>query len=230
MATTLPEDHSARLLSPFDVRGLPLRNRVVMAPLTRSRAGRERLPNDLMAEYYAQRASAGLIISEATVISEQGIGYENTPGIYNDAQQEGWRKVVAAVHVQGAPMFLQLWHCGRASHSSFHGGRQPVSASAIKLNGEYVHTPKGKKPYETPRALEIGEISATVQTVYSGRRRQARQPGHLQSEQCHRQWDRRPGKRLRRGGLGQRHHLQQLRQPGRHPAGGRGNHQCFQGV
>lgn len=162
MAATLPKTSSARLLSPFDVRGLPVRNRVVMAPLTRSRAGRERLPNDLMAEYYAQRASAGLIISEATVISEQGIGYENTPGIYNDAQQEGWRKVVAAVHVQGAPMFLQLWHCGRASHSSFHGGRQPVSASAIKLNGEYVHTPKGKKPYETPRALEIGEISATV--------------------------------------------------------------------
>jgi N-ethylmaleimide reductase len=151
------------LLSPFDLRGLRLRNRVVMAPLTRSRAGRERLPNDLMAEYYAQRASAGLIITEATVISEQGIGYENTPGIYNDAQQEGWRKIVKALHARGAPIFLQLWHCGRASHSSFHGGRLPVSASAIKLNGDYVHTPEGKKPYETPRALEIGEIAATVE-------------------------------------------------------------------
>ena len=163
MATSLPKDNAARLLSPFDLRGLPLRNRVVMAPLTRSRAGRERLPNDLMTEYYSQRASAGLIISEATVISEQGIGYENTPGIYNDAQQSGWRKIVAAVHARGAPMFLQLWHCGRASHSSFHSGRLPVSASAVKLNGEYVYTPEGKKPYETPRALELDEIAATVE-------------------------------------------------------------------
>jgi len=162
MASTSPQTSSVGLLSPFDLRGLPLRNRVVMAPLTRSRAGRERLPNDLMVAYYTQRASAGLIISEATVISEQGCGYADTPGIYNDAQQEGWRKIVAALHARGTPIFLQLWHCGRASHSSFHGGRLPVSASAIKLNGDYVHTPMGKQPYETPRALQIGEIAATV--------------------------------------------------------------------
>jgi N-ethylmaleimide reductase len=163
MTTPSNKTSFTRLLSPFELRGLSLRNRVVMAPLTRSRAGRERLPNDLMVEYYTQRASAGLIISEATVISEQGIGYTDTPGIYNDAQREGWQKIVAALHTRGTPIFLQLWHCGRASHSSFHNGRLPVSATAVKLNGDYVHTPTGKQPYETPRALEIPEIAATVE-------------------------------------------------------------------
>jgi N-ethylmaleimide reductase len=151
------------LLSPFDLRGLPLRNRVVMAPLTRARAGCERLPNDLMAEYYAQRASAGLIITEATVISEQGIGWVDSPGIYNDAQVAGWRKTTATLHAKGTPAFLQLWHCGRASHSSFHSGTPAVSASAIKLNGDYLHTPIGKQPYETPRALETAEVAAVVE-------------------------------------------------------------------
>jgi 2,4-dienoyl-CoA reductase-like NADH-dependent reductase (Old Yellow Enzyme family) len=108
------------LLSSFSLRDLLLKNRVVMSPLTRSRAGTERLANALMAEYYAQRASAGLIISEATVISQQAIGWLNSPGIYTDEQAEAWKEVVAAVHAQGAPIFLQLWHCGRASHSSFH--------------------------------------------------------------------------------------------------------------
>jgi len=175
MTMTPPKAASARLLSPFDLRGLTLRNRVVMAPLTRSRAGRERLPNDLMVEYYTQRASAGLIISEATVISEQAYGYADTPGIYNEAQQEGWRKIVAALHARGAPIFLQLWHCGRSSHSSFHGGRLPVSASAVKINGDVAYTPIGKQPYETPRALEIGEITATVEDYRqaSGRARAA---------------------------------------------------------
>lgn len=163
MAPALTHTGSIGLLSPFDLRGLRLRNRIVMAPLTRSRAGRERLPNDLMVEYYAQRASAGLVISEATVISEQGIGYADTPGIYNDAQQAGWGKIVAALHTRGAPIVLQLWHCGRSSHSSFHNGRLPVSASAIKINGAYVHTPQGKRPYETPRALETGEIPAVIE-------------------------------------------------------------------
>lgn len=151
------------LLAPFDLRGLPLRNRVVMAPLTRARAGRERVPNDLMAEYYTQRASAGLVITEATVISEQGIGWVDSPGIYHDAQVAGWQKTTAALHAKGTPVFLQLWHCGRASHSSFHGGQPPVSASAITLNGEYIHTPIGKQPYETPRALETAEVAAVVQ-------------------------------------------------------------------
>jgi N-ethylmaleimide reductase len=139
-----------------------LRNRVVLAPLTRARAGRERVPNDLMAEYYTQRASAGLIISEATSISEQGLGWVDSPGIYTDAQESGWVKITAALHAKGTPIFLQLWHCGRASHSSFHGGQPAVSASAVKLNGDYIHTPKGKEPYETPRALETAEVAAVV--------------------------------------------------------------------
>lgn len=154
---------SRHLLSPFDLRGLPLRNRVVMAPLTRGRAGRERVPNDLMAEYYTQRASAGLIIAEATTISEQGIGWVDSPGIYNDAQVAGWQKITAALRDRGTPFFLQLWHCGRASHSSFHDGKPAVSASAIKINGDSIHTSIGKQPYETPRALETAEVAAVVE-------------------------------------------------------------------
>jgi N-ethylmaleimide reductase len=151
------------LLSPFDLRGILLKNRIVMAPLTRSRAGEMRLPNALMAEYYGQRSAAGLIITEATVISKQGIGWLNSPGIYNDQQAEGWKKVVDAVHAKGTPMFLQLWHCGRASHCDFHGGQMPVAPSAIKIAGGYSHTPQGNKPYETPRALETDEVSAIVE-------------------------------------------------------------------
>jgi len=153
---------SPLLLSPFDLRGLPLRNRVVMAPLTRARAGRERVPNELMREYYTQRASAGLIVSEATTISEQGFGWVDSPGIYNDSQVAGWATITAALRTRGTPFFLQLWHCGRASHSSFHGGQPAVSASAIKINGDSIHTPIGKQPYETPRALETDEVAAVV--------------------------------------------------------------------
>lgn len=151
------------LLSPFDLRGIALRNRVVMAPLTRARAGQERLPNDLMVEYYLQRASAGLIVAEATTVSEQGIGWVDSPGIYNEAQVAGWSKVTSALRERGTPVFLQLWHCGRASHSSFHGGQAAVSASAVKINGESIHTPVGKQPYEVPRALETDEVAAVVE-------------------------------------------------------------------
>jgi N-ethylmaleimide reductase len=152
------------LFSPFDLWGLRLKNRIVMAPLTRSRAGEERLANAWMAEYYGQRAAAGLIITEATVISKQGIGWLNSPGIYSDEQAEAWKKVVDAVHAKGAPMFLQLWHCGRASHSDFpERTGLPVAPSVIKIAGEYIHTPNGKKPYETPRALETDEIPAIVE-------------------------------------------------------------------
>src|SRR5512136_2254326 len=163
MTTAMNKSLSTHLLSPFNLHGLALRNRVVMAPLTRARAGRERVPNDLMAEYYAQRGSAGLIITEATVISEQGLGWVNSPGIYNDAQVAGWQKTTTALHAKGTPVFLQLWHCGRASHSSFHGGKPTVSASAIKINSDYIRTPIGKQPYETPRALETAEVAAVVQ-------------------------------------------------------------------
>lgn len=133
-----------------------------MAPMTRGRAGAERVPNALMAEHYLQRASAGLIITEAAVVSEQGIGWIDSPGIYTDAMAEGWRQITAKVKPTGSHMFLQLWHCGRASHSDFHGGALPVSASAVKLNGDHIHTPLGSKPYETPRALRVDEIKAVV--------------------------------------------------------------------
>ena len=155
---------SPSLLSPFDLQGLPLKNRVVMAPMTRSRAGKERMPNALMAEYYAQRASAGLIITEATVISKQARGWQQTPGIYSDSQAEGWKQVVDKLHAGGTPMFLQLWHCGRASHSSFQeDGQLPVAPSAIKIDGDYIHTPLGKQPHQTPRALETEEIPGIVE-------------------------------------------------------------------
>ncbi|BAZ24910.1 NADH:flavin oxidoreductase/NADH oxidase [Kalymmatonema gypsitolerans NIES-4073] len=155
---------SKALLSPFDLGGLILKNRVVMAPLTRARAGKERMPNALMAEYYAQRATVGLMIAEATVISKQANGWVNSPGIYSDEQAQAWKQVVDAVHSKGTPFFLQLWHMGRASHSSFQeNGQQPVSASAVKLNGDYIQTPMGKQPYETPRALETNEIPLVVE-------------------------------------------------------------------
>ena len=155
---------SHELLSPFKLNTLALKNRIVMAPMTRSRAGDKRIPNSLMARYYVQRASAGLIITEATVISKQGIGWLNTPGIYSDEQTEAWKKVVDAVHAKGTPLFLQLWHCGRASHSSFHENQElPVAPSAIRLNGDSLHTPTGKQSYETPRALETDEVLAIVE-------------------------------------------------------------------
>jgi len=135
-----------------------------MAPLTRARSGESRIPNALMAEYYRQRASAGLIISEATVVSVQGIGWQNSPGIYTDAQLEGWKTIVSAVHDAGGRIFLQLWHCGRASHTDFHPEEGlPVAPSAIAIGGDHIHTPLGKKPYETPRALETEEIPLIVE-------------------------------------------------------------------
>lgn len=163
---------SSVLFTPFDLKGLSLKNRIVMSPLTRSRAGEERLPNALMAEYYAQRSSAGLIISEATVVSKQGIGWLNSPGIYSDEQAEAWKQVVEAVHAKGTPMFLQLWHCGRASHAAFHeNGELPVAPSAIKIANDFSHTPKGKLPYDTPRALETDEIPAIVEDYRRGAER-----------------------------------------------------------
>jgi N-ethylmaleimide reductase len=150
------------LLQPFKLHDLTLRNRVVMAPMTRSRAGRERVPNPLMAEYYAQRSSAGLIITEATTISEEANGWNESPGIYTDAMAEAWKQVVDAVHRRGGLILLQLWHMGRASHSSFHGGKPAVAPSAIKIDEDYIHTPTGKQPHEVPRALETSEIPRLV--------------------------------------------------------------------
>ena len=130
--------------------------------MTRARAGAERLPNAMMAEYYAQRADAGLIITEATTIAASANGWNESPGIYTDAMVDGWKQTIDAVHERGSSIFLQLWHCGRASHSSFLGGQLPVAPSAIAINGEGVHTPDGKQPHEVPRALETDEISVVV--------------------------------------------------------------------
>ncbi len=152
------------LLSSFNLKDLSLKNRVVMAPLTRSRAGKERMPNPLMAEYYAQRSGAGLIITEATTISTQANGWLHTPGIYTAEQTEAWKQVVDAVHAKGTPIFLQLWHTGRASHSSFHEqDGLPVAPSAIAIEGEEIHTPNGKQPHQTPRALETEEIPQIIE-------------------------------------------------------------------
>ncbi len=152
------------LLSPYKMGDLSLKNRVVVPPMTRGRAGEERIPNALMAEYYAQRANAGLIISEGTAPSKQGNGWVHAPGIYSDAQTEGWKQVTSAVHAKGSVFFLQLWHTGRASHSSFQENNQlPVAPSAIKIEGGESHTPTGKQPYEVPRALTTEEIPGVVE-------------------------------------------------------------------
>ena len=154
---------SPTLLSSYPLRDLELRNRVVMAPLTRARSGPDRVPNDLMMEYYIQRASAGLIITEATTISAKANGWQESPGIYTDDMQQGWRKIVDAVHRQGGKIFCQLWHTGRASHSSFLHGELPVAPSAIKIEGDGVHTASGKQPHEVPRALETSELPGIVE-------------------------------------------------------------------
>lgn len=151
------------LFQPFALHDLSLPNRIVLAPMTRSRAGTARLPNALMAEYYAQRSSAGLLVTEATTISEEANGWNESPGVYADEMAEGWKLTTEAVHEKGGVIFLQLWHLGRSSHSSFHGGRPAVAPSAIKINEEYIHTPAGKQPHEVPRALDTAEIPRVVE-------------------------------------------------------------------
>ncbi len=162
---------SAKLFEPLNLNELTLKNRVVMAPMTRGRAGKERIANEIMAEYYAQRASAGLILTEATTISEQANGWNESPGIYTNEMAEGWRQVVEAIHAQDGKIFMQLWHCGRASHSSFHGGEPAVAPSAIKINDDYIHTPNGKEPHETPRALSLDEIPSLIEDYRSAAQR-----------------------------------------------------------
>ena len=167
---TMPTS-SPTLLQPFDLRGLALSNRVVLAPMTRARAGQERLANDIMAEYYAQRASAGLLITEATTISRQANGWNESPGIYTSEMAESWKAVTNAVHQNDGKIFMQLWHCGRASHSSFHDGASAVAPSAIKINEEYIHTAEGKQDHEVPRALETAELPSIVADYKAGAQR-----------------------------------------------------------
>ena len=150
------------LFTPFTIGDIDLPNRILMAPLTRARAGMDRVPNDLMVEYYRQRASAGLIITEATIVSPQGAGYAYTPGIYNAEQLRGWQRVTEAVHAEGGRIFLQLWHTGRSSHPVFQPDNAlPVAPSAIAIRDE-IHTFAGKEPYPTPRVLETAEIPGIV--------------------------------------------------------------------
>ena len=163
MADTHPNDHASDLFQPAQLGPYTLSNRIVMAPLTRSRAKDGDVPSDLAPEYYGQRAKAGLIIAEATQISPQGKGYIRTPGIYNEAHVAGWKKVTDAVHAKGGRIFLQLWHVGRISHPDLQpGGVLPVAPSAIKPEGK-AYTEQGFVDMVEPRALELAEIPGIVE-------------------------------------------------------------------
>ncbi|HEX7388658.1 MAG TPA: alkene reductase [Acidiphilium sp.] len=151
----------SNLFEPLQMGPLTLRNRIIMAPLTRTRAGDIRIPNALMAEYYAQRASAGLILTEATSVTPMGVGYPRTPGLWSDEQVVGWRMVTEAVHHQGGLIFAQLWHVGRISDPVYLNGAIPVAPSAIAAGG-HVSLVRPEKPYVTPRALETDELPGIV--------------------------------------------------------------------
>src|SRR6516165_8983237 len=165
MSTDQPD-----LFSPLMLGSLDCKNRIAMAPLTRSRAGPGNVPGALNALYYAQRASAGLIISEATQIAPEGQGYISTPGIHSPQQIDGWKIVTKTVHVAGGRVVLQLWHVGRISHPSFQpGGALPIAPSAIKPNAQ-AFTQNGFEPIPTPRALETSEIPGIVAQYAQGAR------------------------------------------------------------
>ncbi len=149
------------LFNPLKLGALTLPNRIILAPLTRTRAGAEHLPNELMAEYYAQRASGGLLITECTMIEEYTSAFYAEPGIYSAAQIEGWKKTTAAVHAKGGRIFMQIWHAGRAAHPDLNGGHRTVSSSAIPIEGQ-IDTPAGKVPHAVPHALTEAEIAAIV--------------------------------------------------------------------
>ena len=150
------------LFSPITIGPNTLRNRMVMAPLTRNRAGEGNVPQAMNAKYYRQRASAGLIISEATQVSAEGVGYPATPGIHSPEQVAGWKEITRAVHDEDGLIFLQLWYCGRISHPDLlPNNQQPVSASAIRAQGDAV-TFEGMKPFVEPRALETDELPGIV--------------------------------------------------------------------
>ena len=160
---TSPKD----LFTPIQLGRYELPNRIVMAPLTRNRAGADDAPIAMHAEYYRQRASAGLIITEATQVAPLGQGYPHTPGIYSQAQVAAWSRVTESVHQQGGRIFLQLWHVGRISHPSFHNGELPVAPSALQPAGEAM-TYEGMQPFVTPRALELDEIPEIVEQFRQG--------------------------------------------------------------
>jgi len=158
------------LFTPVRLARHTLANRVVMAPMTRNRAGEGNVPRALGALYYAQRASAGLIVTEGSQVSPRGVGYPDTPGIHSEAQVEGWRRVTEAVHGEGGRIFLQLWHVGRVSHPSVQAdGGLPVAPSALAAEGA-LYTPAGPLPYPVPRALEADEVAGVVEEFAAGAR------------------------------------------------------------
>ena len=152
----------ATLFDPLKLGALTVPNRIFMAPLTRCRADDGHVPSAIMAEHYAQRASAGLLIAEATMAIEGNSAFWREPGIYSAAQVDGWRRVTDAVHGAGGRIFLQLWHGGRACHPLLNDGRQPVAPSPIAITDDQVHTPEGKKPYVVPRELDDRELPEIV--------------------------------------------------------------------
>lgn len=154
------------LFSPLKLGKCELPNRIFMAPMTRNRAP-DNIANAMMATYYRQRASGGLLITEGSQISEQAVGYPATPGIYSDEQVAGWRQVTDAVHAEGGHIFLQLWHCGRVSHPDYHDGKPAVAPSAIRPAGE-AFTNTGLKPFEMPRELGISEITDVIEDYRKG--------------------------------------------------------------
>ena len=159
------------LFSPFQLGPYELPNRLAMAPMTRNRAGEGNVPTETTATYYAQRAGAGLLVTEGSQVSPQGVGYPNTPGIHTDAQVEGWKRVTEAVHAKGGRIFLQLWHVGRVSHPLVQeNGETPVAPSPVGIEGT-IFTPEGMKPFVTPRALETDEIRGVVEQFAEGARR-----------------------------------------------------------
>jgi 2,4-dienoyl-CoA reductase-like NADH-dependent reductase (Old Yellow Enzyme family) len=157
------------LFDPLQVGALTLPNRIVMAPLTRSRAGTQRVPNELMAQYYQQRAAAGLILSEATSVTPMGIGYAGTPGVWSEEQVAGWKLTTQAVHAAGGRIFLQLWHVGRISDPSFLNGQAPVAPSAIAAQGN-VSLLRPERPFPVPRALALEEIPGVIAAYRQGAR------------------------------------------------------------
>ncbi len=155
------------LLDPIRIGDLDLPNRIIMAPLTRCRAVDRRIPNKMMAEYYRQRASAGMILTEATIVSPMGAGYPNTPGIYNDEQVKGWKTITHAVHEAGGRILLQLWHVGRLSDPRYLDGKLPIAPSVVRPKGT-ISLVRPMKEFVTPRALELPEIAPIVQEYRHG--------------------------------------------------------------
>ena len=157
----------SNLFDPVKIGDLNLPNRIIMSPLTRCRSSQGRVPNTMMAEYYSQRASAGLIMSEATSVTPMGVGYPDTPGIWSKEQVEGWKLVTKAVHAMGGRIFLQLWHVGRISDPIYLNGELPVAPSAIAAAG-HVNQIRPLKLFVTPRALESSEIPAIIEAYRKG--------------------------------------------------------------